>query len=75
MNRCVICGRVMSNEFDGMNVVSTCYNENCHSVITVPQKIDDKATERFWNEIDRERINENPAWLDELRAAGLCKTV
>ena len=75
MNRCSSCGRIMSNEFDGQNVVSTCYNENCHSATTVPQIIDVKATERFWAEIDWERIKENPAWLDELNRVGLCKTV
>lgn len=65
----------MSNEFDGMQVVSICYNENCHSAVTVPQKIDEKATERFWYEIDRERIRENPEWITELKSAGLWQTV
>lgn len=65
----------MSNEFDGMDVVSTCGNENCHSAITIPQKIDEKATERFWNEIDRDRIRENPEWLNELKSASLWQTV
>ncbi len=65
----------MSNEFDGMNVVSTCYNENCQSSGMIPQIIDVKATGRFWTEIDRERIKENSAWLDELKGVGLCKTV
>jgi len=61
----------MSNDFDGNAVVATCNNDNCQGTTGSPEMIDEAATERFWGAIDRARIKENPAWLDELRSAGL----
>jgi len=60
MQKCPICGRFMKNEFDGENIISTC--SFCNDELIV----NDKATDRMWDEIDKQRIKDNPVWELEL---------
>ena len=69
MMRCPNCGRVMTNEFNGSDVIATCYNEACYSMTTKrPSIIDNEATERFWDYVDERRIKNNPDWIHELNS-------
>jgi hypothetical protein len=57
--KCIHCGRFLPGIFDGENIVATCWDDS-FSIN------DDEATNRFWQRIDQERINNNPAWREEL---------
>ena len=75
-HNCPQCGRLMGIDGEEMfargEVVFKCRIEWVYNaIIPVPEVIDVEATDRFWDEIDRVRIRENPRWKDVLLEAGL----
>ncbi len=49
-------------EQEDKGIIFSCYCGN--------KEIDEEATNKFWDEVDKERIKENPLWLKELEVSG-----
>lgn len=56
---CNYCGKFIHVEFDGENVVGIC--SNCDTI-----SIDITKTQKMWDSIDAQRINEDIEWENEL---------
>ncbi len=61
MIKCKECGRFMGHIDQEDDGIIACCND-CGIF-----EVDEEATNRFWNSVDKQRIEENPLWLNRLQ--------